>query len=650
MIILCLGGTLMSEPVLAKETLTSSYIPRAVLFTPAEIIGIKISPDSKYLAYLKANPSGVMNLFITTLDGNNKKLKQITNFTDPEIYRFFWTGDSKQILFLKDTNGAKSFQLYAVNIESSEIKEITKDFKAISAKIYTVSGPKVVVGINDRNPRYHDIYIYDSSNGNLTKIFENDKYSRFTFDSDLKIVFKEEIHDNGSIDVYHGDAIYMQFAAEDAFHSRLLAVYDNVLYYLDSRSSDTTWLKAIHLENGSENKLAHNPKSDIHEVIFVDGKPFAYSTSWLRQEWHPIGKMNVEKLKNALPANFNVTSQSPEYWILRSSEPKRIGASYYLYNLSNSELTPLHVAKNDPQLAAMIPFEFITRDGLQLTAYITLPTRYKSIADVQQPIPLIVFPHGGPFKARDALVYHPYHQWLASRGYAVLSVNFRLSSGFGKNLVNAGNGEWGGKALFDLIDGVQWCIDKHITSKEKVGIMGASYGGYATLAGLAFTPKEFAVGVDIVGPSSLITVMEKVPKYWDFPSYPAADEESFFTRGAFIKSMGGSPDDGVGREFLASRSPLNFAQQIRSPLLIIHGDNDSIVTKEESAQIYAELKRLHKKVCYLSFHDEGHQIRRYANTDVYLAYAEKWLHDVLGGAYEPINTDLLKESSVKVEQ
>ena len=637
------GGIALSE-----EQLILPYIPRASLFAPSEVMAIKISPDSKLLAYVKGEPTGIMNLYICATSECHKSsaLKQVTNFTTPEVYRFFWTEDSKYIVFLQDTNGSKSYQLYAVNIASGKLTNYTKDFKNIAAKIFKVSGSKVAVGINDRNRSYHDIYILDTSNGSLNKIFENDRFSRFTFDEKLDIVFKEEIHADGSIDVYKGNEIYFHFTPEDAFHSRIIKVQDSTLYYLDTRTSDTTTFKAVNLATGKETNLAHDDQSDIGDIVFVDNSPYMYSTTWLKKQWHSLGAGNFDFLQKKIGSSFEVTNQSNQFWIVRSYEPKRIGASFYLYNRDNHELTQLFVAKTDAKLVDMLPFEFTTRDGLLLTAYITLPHQYKSIDEVKKPVPLIVLPHGGPFQVRDVWCYNPYHQWLASRGYAVLSVNFRLSSGLGKKLVNAGNGEWGRKALFDLIDGVQWCIGHGITAKEKVGIMGGSYGGYSTLAALAFTPKEFVVGVDIVGPSSLITVMEKVPKYWDFPNCPLSDGELFFTRGAFIKSMGGSPDDPEGRQFLAGRSPLNFANQIESPLLLIQGDNDPIVTKEESQQIFNELTRLKKKTCLLSFSDEGHQFRRYANIDVFLAYAEKWLHDSLGGTFQPINQKLMKESSV----
>lgn len=647
-VFICFGGIALSE-----EQIVSPYIARADLFSPAEVSAVKVSPDSKWLAYVKSDPAGVMNLHIGPTGEIHKTdaLKQITHFTNPEIYRFFWTEDSKHIIFLKDAYGAKAYQLYGVNIDSGKVTNYTEGFQKVSAKIFKVSGSKVAIGINDRNSSYHDVYVLDTVNGSLNKIFENDKFSRFSFDENLKIVFKEEIHADGAIDVYKEDQIAFQFSPEDAFHSRLLKIHNSTLYYLDTRTSDTTTLKSVNLVTNEAIDLAHNAKSDIGEVVFVNGRPYAYSTTWFKKEWHSLGADSLEPLQSQMgSASFEITSQSEHFWILRSTEPKRIGASFYLYDRKNANLTALSKPKTHARLADMIPFEFTTRDGLLLTAYITLPSQYKDIASVKKPIPLIVLPHGGPFQSRDVWGYNPEHQWLASRGYAVLSVNFRLSSGFGKKLVNAGNGEWGRKALFDLIDGVQWCIEQGITAKDKVGIMGRSYGGYATLAALTFTPKVFAVGVDIVGPSSLITVMEKVPKYWDFPNYPLSDGELFFTKGAFIKSMGGSPDDPEGRKFLASRSPVNFANRVERPLMLIQGDNDPIVTRVESQQILDELKRLKKKACMLSFSDEGHQFRSYANIDVFLAYAEKWLHDALGGTFEPINKELRQQSSVQIQE
>lgn len=642
LVLLCLTSLLFAE-----SRSEAPFIPRAVIFSEPEVVAIKISPDSKYLAYVKALPSGVMNLYLCPAK-DCRKLKQLTHFNSPEIYRFFWTGDSKSLVFLKDSKGAKSYQLFSIPIESGVITNHSKAFKTGTAKIYKVSGSRVAVGINDRNPQYHDIFILDTTKGSLTKIFANDRFSRFTFDDDLNPLLKEEVHEDGSIDIYKQDAVFFHFSAEDAFHSRLITIQGETLYYLDSRNSDTTWLKSLDLASGKETKLAHHPESDISDLVFVNGRPFMYATEWLKKEWHRLGPGNFDFLQKKLGSHFEVTSQSKDFWIIRSEAVKRIGASFYLYNRKSDQLTPLFIAKTHPQLAEMIPFEFTARDGLKLTAYLTLPYQKKSLGSLKKPVPLIVFPHGGPFQARNSWSYHPHAQWLASRGYAVLTVNFRSSSGLGKNLVNAGNGEWGRKALFDLIDGVKWCIEKGITTKEQVGIMGGSYGGYATLAALTFAPDEFAVGVSIVGPSSLVTVMQKLPKYWDFPHYPLSDSELFFTRGAFVKSMGGSPQDSKGQQFLASRSPLYFANKIEHPLLLIQGENDPIVNKDESQQMFNALKALHKNTTLLLFADEGHDFIRYANIEVSLAYAEKWLHDALGGSFEPLNPMFRKESSVTI--
>lgn len=649
--IICAIAIIMSGVfVVHAEQTDKSYIPRTVLFTPSEMLAVKISPNGKTLAFVKGEPNGVMNIHIsdTSKAKDTNARKQITHFDSPDIYRFFWVGN-ENIIFLRDVQGSKGYQICGVNVATGVLKNYTQDFKSISAKIFKVKGNKAAVGINDRNTNYHDVYILDVSTGALTKIYENDRFSRFTFNDDLQIVLQDEIHDDGSIDVYRNNELYMHFSPQDAFSARILDIHGSQLYYFDCRESDTTWLKAVDLKSGVERKLANNDRSDIGDVVFIHGEPFVYSTTWLEKEWHAFGKGDLSALQNKIGNEFQVTSQTDNLLTIRVDVPNRVGASFYLYDIENNKLTDLYIAKTHPQLSAMIPFTFETRDGFTLTAYLTLPKQYSSIKDVTKPIPLVIIPHGGPFQARNHLSFNANHQWLASRGYAVLSVNFRLSSGLGKKLVNAGNGEWGRKAQYDLIDGAQWCIEHGITTKDQVGIFGGSYGGYATLAGLAFTPTEFVVGVDFVGPSSLITVLQKLPKYWDWTIYPLSDEEAFFTKGAFITSMGGNPDTQQGKEFLATRSPVNYAKQISSPLLIVQGDNDPIVTKGESLQIFEALKQLDKKACLLSFPDEGHHLHKYPNVDVSLAYAEKWLHDALGGEFEPIDQKYMQQSSVKIQ-
>jgi dipeptidyl aminopeptidase/acylaminoacyl peptidase len=238
---------------------------------------------------------------------------------------------------------------------------------------------------------------------------------------------------------------------------------------------------------------------------------------------------------------------------------------------------------------------------------------------------MVLYVHGGPW-ARDTYGLNRGHQWLANRGYAVLSVNYRASTGFGKKFLNAGNLEWGRKMHDDLLDAVDWAVKNGVTTKDKVAIMGGSYGGYATLAGLTMTPKEFACGVDIVGPSNLMTLLNSIPPYW------ASFRKQFYTRM-------GDPDTDAGRALLKERSPLTYADQIERPLLIGQGKNDPRVNVAESEQIVAAMKAKSIPVTYVLFPDEGHGFARPANNIAFNAIAEGFLGKCLGGRVEPIGTD-----------
>jgi dipeptidyl aminopeptidase/acylaminoacyl peptidase len=288
------------------------------------------------------------------------------------------------------------------------------------------------------------------------------------------------------------------------------------------------------------------------------------------------------------------------------------------------------------------------RDGKKLVCYYTIPKEHDRGGYVDEPIPLIVMPHGGPFKVRDKFEFNPYHQWLASCGYAVLSVNFRLSSGFGKAFVNAGNGEWGGKAHLDVIDAVEQCIAKGITKRGQLGIFGGSYGGYESLAALTFTPDYFTCCVSVCGPSNLKTILDHVPPFWEFTSKPLSDKMMFFTKRAFVTSMGGDPDEEEGIKYLEKCSPLNFLERIHAPLLLIHGKNDHIVAERESRQIYESMKRNCKDVTYILFPDEGHRLAKFANKMVYLDRSEWFLSQYLRGKYQPVAGKIAIQSTAQV--
>ena len=288
------------------------------------------------------------------------------------------------------------------------------------------------------------------------------------------------------------------------------------------------------------------------------------------------------------------------------------------------------------------------RDGEKLVCYYTIPKEHDRGGKVETPIPLVVVPHGGPFKVRDKYEFNLYHQWLASCGYAVLSVNFRLSSGFGKNFVNAGNGQWGGKAHLDVIDGVEACIAKGLTEKGKLAVFGGSYGGFESLASLTFSPGYYTCCVSICGPSHLKTVLRSVPEFWEFTSKPLSDHKMFFTKRAFITSMGGDPEDEEGSNYLEKCSPLNHLDSIQTPLLLIHGKNDHVVTERESEQIYESMKAREQDVIYVLFPSEGHRFGNEANKLMCFDQAERFLSKYLKGKYTPVDEELLEGATGQI--
>jgi dipeptidyl aminopeptidase/acylaminoacyl peptidase len=275
----------------------------------------------------------------------------------------------------------------------------------------------------------------------------------------------------------------------------------------------------------------------------------------------------------------------------------------------------------------MIPATIKTRDGLDMVLYYTLPAGSDSNGDgiPDQPLPMVCTPHGGPW-ARDAWGLNPWHQWLSNRGYVVLGMNFRSSTGFGKAFLNAGNREWGGKILEDQIDAVQWAVQKGIADPAKVGVMGGSFGGYSTLAGLTFFPETYACGVDLVGPSNLITLLESIPPYWK----PMLDN---------LTSRVGDHRTPEGRALLKKHSPLTYVERIRVPLLIGQGANDPRVKKAEADQIVQAMQAKQLPVTYTLYPDEGHGFARPANSVSFNAIAEAFLAKCLGGRYEPIGSD-----------
>ncbi len=618
------------------------------LFSNPALISAKVSPDGRTIAYVGADDSGISNLFI----GEGESL---TSFTTPEITQFFWSSDSEQVLLLRDESGGGRQSLYGVDIATKGLVKYAEN-----ATVVQIAGDKkiAVIGIKNRNPYFYDLYSLDLNSGNSELLFQNDEYAKFLFDDELNLILKMRIsEEDGSWKILTvSDALFMELSSEDAFQTEILSYNgkNKSVYLLDNRFSDMNQLVEKPLALGEIAKqLAVPTNSDVDDLLFIGGVPRAYASYYEQKQWHlidPSFEKEVKFLESALGSSFEVinSSSSGDVWVVANDEPDK-GKQFWRFEASSQTLVPLNASiSEEGAFSKMYSMVVTARDGKELVCYYTLPKEYDKGGVVEKPIPLVVVPHGGPFKARDKYEFDPYHQWLSSCGYAVLSVNFRLSSGFGKEFVNAGNGEWGGKAHLDVIDAVEACIAKGITEKGKLAILGGSYGGYESLASLTFSPGYFACCVAICGPSNLKTVLDSLPKFWEFPSGRLGDRTVFFTKQAFITSMGGNPDDPKGNEYLQSRSPLNFLDAIQDPLLLIHGKQDHVVCENEAKQFYDRMSANHKEITYILFPDEGHGFMRFPNKMFCMDRVERFLSEHLGGAYRPVDPSIMAKSSAQV--
>ena len=393
--------------------------------------------------------------------------------------------------------------------------------------------------------------------------------------------------------------------------------------------------------------MHEDPRVDIGDSLAdpATGKVQAVAVNYLREQWAVLDdaiSADLERLDAIGPgeASINTRTLDDRTWIVAYSAAES-PVEYYRYDRDGKgggELTRMfsgRPALEGKPLVPMWPQELQSRDGKTLVSYLTLPAHADADGNgkADRPVPMVLLVHGGPW-ARDAYGYSSYDQWLANRGYAVLSVNFRGSTGFGKDFTNAGDGEWAGRMHDDLIDAVQWAVAEGVTTQDKVAIMGGSYGGYATLVGLTFTPDTFACGVDIVGPANLNTLLSTVPPYW----------ASFYKQ--LVRRMG-DPETEAGKAWLTERSPLSRVEAISKPLLIGQGANDPRVKQDESDQIVKAMTAKNIPVTYVLFPDEGHGFARPENNKAFNAVAEGFLSQCLGGRAQPIGEEF-KGSSITV--
>ena len=638
-----------------------SLIRRKALFGNPDRSNVQVSPDGKRLSYLGPK-DGVMNVWVAPAD-KPSEAKAVTSEKERGIRRYFWAGNSGYILYLQDKGGDENFHIHSVNLEKGETKDLTPH-EGAQARVEMLS-PRhpnhVLAGINDRDKKYHDLHKIDVTTGKAELVLQNDGFIGFIADHDFVPRYAARAAAGGADEVYFIDKprkakagddkapeprLFTKIPYEDTLTTEILGfdTKGKTLYAIDSRGRDTAALVTVDQKTATTKVLAEDPKADFQGFL-VDpktGAVQAVASNFERKKWTVIDKAiagDLEALAKVTDGDFEVTSRSldDKRWVVAyvvSDGPVR----YYLYDRpkKKAEFLFTNLAELEKlKLSKMHPRVIKSRDGLDLVSYLTVPAAADPDGDgvPDKPVPMVLSVHGGPW-ARDSWGLNPVHQWLASRGYAALSVNYRGSTGFGKKFLNAGNKEWAGKMHDDLIDAVGWAVDKKVTDKAQVAIMGGSYGGYATLVGLTFTPDAFACGVAIVGPSNLITLLESIPPYW------APLLEQFAQRV-------GDPRTEEGKTLLRERSPLTHVDKIQRPLLIGQGANDPRVKQAESDQIVKAMQEKGIPVTYVLYPDEGHGFNRPENRTSFYAVAETFLAQCLNGPYEPVGEDF-KGSSITV--
>ena len=632
-------------PSAAERVASTPLIPRDALFgNPSRAAGT-ISRDGKWLGWL-APLDGVMNVWIAPTD-DPSAARPMTHSTDRPIPMFFFAPKSDSVLYAQDKAGDENYLLYQVDIASGEERTLTPfentRMRFIGAS-HTIKD-RVLIGLNNRDARFHDIYSLNLETGALDLVMQNDAFAGFLTDDTLTLRWAFKQNDQGGNDMFEiregkiPKTPTESTGLEDSMttHPAGYTTDGSTLYWVDSRGRDRAVLIAQDTATGSRDVLAENAKADIGGTLRhpVTGVVEAYAVNYLKTEWialEPGMKASLDWLRERLPGEFGIGARTEDdsKWVV-NNDPLAGPAVAYLYDRKAQTLTEFYVTRPElvgAPLQPMHPREIRSRDGLTLVSYLTLPPGSDPDGDgvPEAPVPMVLLVHGGPW-ARDGFGFNRAHQWFANRGYAVLSVNFRGSTGFGKAFVNAANLEWGAKMHDDLIDAVEWAVGNGIAQRDKVAIMGGSYGGYATLAGLTFTPEVFACGVDIVGPSNLETLLETIPPYWE----PVVKQ--------FHERMG-NPNTPEGKQLLVERSPLHKADRICRPLLIGQGANDPRVKQSESDQIVEAMQKHGIPVTYVVFPDEGHGFAKPSNNIAFNAIAENFLATVLGGRAEPMGGEV----------
>lgn len=612
--------------------MTQQIIPREVLFGNPEKSSPQISPDGKRLAYL-APVDDVLNVWVGTVGGED--FKPVTTDTDRGIRNYLWAENNTHIIYMQDIGGNENFRLYTVNPDNpgAGTRELTP-FDNVQVRIVEHSKDhpdELLIAMNKDNEQLHDVYHLELNTGDLNKIAENPgNIIGWAVDSDFKVRGAMAARPDGGFDLLIRDdepsdwQTLIGWDDEDSMTSGLVSFTKDGkgIHIRDSRGVNAGRLLKMDLATQKTDVLAEDPGYDVSDVmIHPDTYEIqAVSFTRAREQWEVLDdsiREDFAVIEKLARGDFGVTCRdhADQTWLVAFS-PDNGPVSYYSYDRLAKQGTFLFHHKpdlNDYQLAEMEPFSFQTSDGLTVHGYVTFPVGVE-----KKNLPLVLDVHGGPWD-RDHWGFTPDSQWFANRGYICMQVNFRGSTGYGKQFLNAGNKQWSLKMHDDLVEAVQWAVDKGYADPDKLAIFGGSYGGYAALVGATFTPDLFCCAVDIVGPSNLLTLIESIPPYWA----PLLSQ--------FTKRVG---DPETEEQFLKDCSPLFKVDQIKIPILIGQGANDPRVKQAESEQIVEAMKSKGIDYEYMLFEDEGHGFAKPENRLKFFAAAEKFLAKHLGGRFE----------------
>ena len=607
-----------------------SLIPRTVLFGNPFRANPQVSPDGKKLAYI-APVQDVLNVWVGLL--NSDEFHPVTKDTDRGIRAYFWAEDNRHLFYVQDIGGNENWRLYAVELETQEIRDLTP-YENVQAQVieHNKYHPyELLVAMNLENAQVHDVYHLHIPTGKLTIRGKNPgNYASWVADVDLQVRGAIEATPDGGfrlllreneLNEWRVAAVWEQ---EDALTSGTVCFSRDgkFLYLKDSRNANASRLIKMDVETGASQIIVEDPDYDIGDLIIHPDtyEIQAVSFTKARDEWiilDPSIEEDVAAIRKLHPGDFFLGSrdQADKNWIVGFTADDG-PVPYYLFDRERKGALFLFDHRpelRNYELSPMEPVSFTSSDGMTIYGYITFPPRQP-----RKNLPVVMNVHGGPWH-RDVWGFNPEAQWLANRGYACMQVNFRGSTGYGKKFLNAGDREWGGKMHQDLVDARQWVIDQGFADPERIAIYGGSYGGYAALVGATFTPDLFRCAVAIVGPSNLITFIRSIPPYWS-------------TYLSTLHKRVGNPD--TEEAFLISRSPLFKVDQIKIPMLIAQGANDPRVKQAESEQIVAAMKQKEIPHDYLLFTDEGHGFAKPENRLSFYKATEKFLATYLGGRFE----------------